>query len=87
VYSSIVKLEKLQGAGSKILFFTDCDVEEEQFRQMQSRLSPEDRNTFFLDAPDGLSQEYMDRCCLSLRKYILKEGEETLEPARRRVRR
>ena len=84
MYSSITKLERLQGMGTKILFFTDCEVEEAQFQDMRSRLAPEDARLFYLQS-EGLSQEYMDRCCLSFRKYILKEDQHTLERARQRL--
>lgn len=86
MYSSIVKMERVQEMGSRVLFRTDCQVEDPQFQQMNARLSPRDRHTFCLESED-LSQEFMDRCCLSFRKYILKEEIETLAEARRRVRR
>lgn len=79
-------MERVQRMGSKVLFLTDCEVEDPQFQEMKARLSALDRHTFSLESAN-LSQEFMDRCCLSFRKYILKEDEGTLDEARRRLRR
>lgn len=73
--------------GTRILLFTDSeDLEDKEFRDMRSRVSEKDAETFPLDSP-VMSQDYMDRCCLSFRRFILQETDETIPRARRRLER
>lgn len=83
---AVAKLHRFQKLGSKVLFGTGSEFECHNLETLSSNMSDEERQIFYLDS-EPLDQEYYNRGVLSLRKYIMKESDETIPAAKRRLKR
>lgn len=83
---AVAKLHRFQKLGSKVLFGTGSEFECHNLETLSSNMSDEERDIFYLDS-DPLDQEYYNKGALSMRRYIMKESDETIPAAKRRLKR
>ena len=83
---AVAKLHRFQKLGSKVLFGTGSEFECRNLETLSSNMSDEEREIFYLDS-EPLDQEYYNKGALSMRKYIMKEDEDTIPAAKRRLKR
>ena len=83
---AVAKLHRFQKLGSKVLFGTGSEFECKNLETLSSNMSDEEREIFYLDS-EPLGQDYYNRGALSMRKYIMKENDDTIPAAKRRMKR